>query len=570
MTTSDDKVQSWRPYTDDPARLMRTRMTGWYDPFKLAQSARDIAVSALLGARDDQRVIEAIGCEQPPFDYSHKEELWIDYVADLGDGFNPTYTVASLLARDTITLGGEELPRGHVLIMGGDQVYPSASREGYNRRLIEVYKAARVRRDAGDTVGDLYAIPGNHDWYDGLITFMRVFGWRESLASWNTKQRRSYFALSLPHHVWLFAVDIQLEANIDHTQIEYFCEIARTKMKSGDRLILCTAEPDWVKGKVYGQDCQESLAFFEERVLGACPGLRVVARIAGDLHHYRRHESAKGEQNIVAGGGGAFLHPTHGEPVDEVLSGPLDKQVAYRLKKSYPSIDESRSLTRLNAFFIKYNPRFAVATAGIYAFLSLWFLRFGFGMLVGMIVFLAGVVFFTDTSRKVYRVLAGLTHGLIHCFIVGAVIHRMHVTHGMGLYERVGRVVQSVVDLLGIRTLAQSQLQNFAEDLVAAAVVALVGALIGPIIMGLYLHLSLNVFKRHGNEAFSALRIQDWKNFLKLHITREGDLVIYPVGVEKVPRRWTVRADPKPGEGLFEPLDRPIEPKLIEAPITVK
>ena len=45
---------------------------------------------------------------------------------------------------------------------------------------------------------DMYALPGNHDWYDGLTSFMRLFcqgGW---VGAWRTRQRRSYFAVKLP------------------------------------------------------------------------------------------------------------------------------------------------------------------------------------------------------------------------------------------------------------------------------------------------------------------------------------------------------------------------------------
>ena len=44
------------------------------------------------------------------------------------------------------------------------------------------------------------------------------------------------------------------------------------------------------------------------------------------------------------------------------------------------------------------------------------------------------------------------------------------------------------------------------------------GWLAGSIILGVYLYVSLNRFGRHANEAFSALAIPDWKNFLPLHI----------------------------------------------------
>jgi hypothetical protein len=97
------------------------------------------------------------------------------------------------------------------------------------------------------------------------------------------------------------------------------------------------------------------------------------------------------------------------------------------------------------------------------------------------------------------------------------------------------------------------------------------GWLAGSFLTGLYLLISLNVFGRHGNEAFSALRIQDWKSFLRLHIDARGNLSIYPVGLRRVPRRWRPANDPG-GLDTSElvPDDRRwTPPALIEPPIMV-
>ena len=58
---------------------------------------------------------------------------------------------------------------------------------------------------------------------------------------------------------------------------------------------------------------------------------------------------------------------------------------------------------------------------------------------------------------------------------------------------------------------------------VVAVLVGAGGWLAGSFLTGLYLLVSLNVFGRHSEEAFSALRIQDYKNFLRLHIARGRD-----------------------------------------------
>src|SRR5207249_1128708 len=88
----------------------------------------------------------------------------------------------------------------------------------------------------------------------------------------------------------------------------------------------------------------------------------------------------------------------------------------------------------------------------------------------------------------------------------------------------------------------------------ASGTVFLLAWAVGSIIMGIYLLVSLNVFGVHGNEAFSALRCEDWKNFLKLHIDSQGNLSIYPIGIDRVPRRWAKVESPRAGEPEVEPV----------------
>ena len=549
--------------------LHQLPMVVWYSPFELAKTATDIAISALLGPRTDYRLIEALGEEQQHFDYSvgadgaPRDSIWIDYVADSGDGFNPTFAIASLLARPALELGGRWTRRGEVLVMGGDQVYPSATRAEYQRRLVRPYECALARGRRGAVVGDLFAIPGNHDWYDGLIAFMRLFGQQRSVAAWRTRQSRSYFALKLPHGFWLLGVDIQLHADMDRPQVEYFCRIARQHMADGDQIVLCTAEPDWILGKIYDPRVQDNLAYLEQLLLQKRPGARIAARIAGDLHHYRRHASATGEHNLIAGGGGAFLHPTHGEPVDDVRSGPRGAESSYRLQASFPTPDESRRLTWRNVGFHLYNPGFMAIAIVAYALLSLAVLRFGIASAIGVALFLAFVVFFTDTSRPHYRLAGGLAHGLAHLVAALAPTWALHDALGLDRYPAVVSVACGAAPCFRIEQAPLSL------EILALAGAGATGALLGPLVLGLYLLVSLNGFRRHGNEAFSSLRIQDYKNFLRLHIA-DGALTIYPVGLRRVPRRWRRHDAASPGDPLLVPADGELAPHLIEEPIVLR
>jgi hypothetical protein len=88
-------------------------------------------------------------------------------------------------------------------------------------------------------------------------------------------------------------------------------------------------------------------------------------------------------------------------------------------------------------------------------------------------------------------------------------------------------------------------------------------------VVGVYLLISVNVFGRHSEEAFSALRIQDYKNFLRLHIDRTGTLTIWPIKIERVPRHWRNRTDADPTASQYVP-EGPLTLELIESPIIVR
>jgi hypothetical protein len=57
-------------------------------------------------------------------------------------------------------------------------------------------------------------------------------------------------------------------------------------------------------------------------------------------------------------------------------------------------------------------------------------------------------------------------------------------------------------------------------------------------IVGSYLYLSVNFLNCHYTEAFSSLKIQGYKNFVRLHINKSGDLELYALGVDRVTDQW--------------------------------
>ena len=68
----------------------------------------------------------------------------------------------------------------------------------------------------------MLALPGNHDWYDGLTAFLRLFTQDRMIGGWRTEQKRSYFTVQLPHRWWLVGLDSQLDSYFDDPQLKYF------------------------------------------------------------------------------------------------------------------------------------------------------------------------------------------------------------------------------------------------------------------------------------------------------------------------------------------------------------
>src|SRR5690606_24661571 len=91
------------------------------------------------------------------------------------------------------------------------------------------------------------------------------------------------------------------------------------------------------------------------------------------------------------------------------------------------------------------------------------------------------------------------------------------------------------------------------------------GGLVSGIIFGLYLLVSTLLFNAHPTEAFSSMRISGYKNFLRMHITK-NTVTIYPIGVKKVVSDWKniSKDEEKP---VFQGTG--IDYELIEAPIII-
>jgi hypothetical protein len=560
--------------------FVRQPAVRWLSPGLLARSGVDVVVSGTFGKFADKREIQRE--PQGPFDYSQSGELWVDYLSDTGDGFEATTTMAWLLAQDQLDFGGERLPRGRVLLLGGDEVYPLADPVAYEDRFIGPF--AGVLPQAPAPVGpDMYALPGNHDWYDGLVSFLRVFCAREgSIGGWTTRQRRSYFAIKLPNDWWVWGIDIQLDTYIDDVQLDYF---RSQPLEPGDKVILLTAKPAWthaVPGKV-DPPSWRYLSFFEERIVRA-RGARLCITLTGDTHHYARYEPLTPAEptRLTVGGGGAYLSGTHTlHPDLHLRSLDHDEPVDYSLRDVYPPMDVSKRLSTGILRLAQLNPQFAQLIGAIYAVLGL--------AMLGALNSGPSGLYDNAVHDGYFGMLSGATGGstlVLVALLFGGIFGgtdikppplepRAGVVRATKLARAGYSLLHAALHLL-IATLALWLVIKIVGDrpgwiwVVSLPVLFAAGAALGSTLFGLMLFVVHRVRGREApdaaNQVFTGQSIPDYKNLLRMRFDRDGGLTIYPLGVERVCRDWRWAGRDAPG-ARFVPDGAPPVAHAIDEPL---
>ena len=576
------------PSTDDTVRhvIHHERAVGWFDLRQLVSTAFKTVTSTVIGSMTGRRELMAALDPLPRarsqlYDYSTQDEIWLDYVSDTGDGWDATYSVAYLVGRDQVDLGKDgRLPGGQILVLGGDEVYPTASSEEYQARLVDPYYCARPWQEPGR---DLFALPGNHDWYDGLTSFIRLFCQNRQqrwIGAWCPRQRRSYFAIKLPHRWWLWGIDLALEDDLDPPQYDYFAKFAK-RLSQGDRLIVCIPEPLWVGalppdelGK-RSSKIWDKLKLIEQLALDR--GATIPVWLAGDLHHYARYESQDGSrQYITCGGGGAFLLGTHGLPERlELPSGQAAEQ-----RQTFPDRRESRRMSWRALQFSWRSKGFTVGLTAVQLFLF-WLIQLAWLQMV---------------APAKHDWLAALWRSPGAIFWLGVCIL------GFVAFARSGSKPPKSVVAWSVAGLVHAALQIGGAQLllwwlarphgppVALSILVGVPVLYGAsgTLFGAYLLASERAFGNHLQEVFSCQAVADWKCFLRLHITADR-LTIHPIGIQTICTSWKIaagvvlrktwswrrmmRADvldvPERAKLVYEPAE-PLYPKLIEKPIVIK
>ena len=240
------------------------------------------------------------------------------------------------------------------MVIMSDVIYPTGCINEYEDKHYRPYR---------DYPGPIYAVPGNHDWYEDLHGFMfhlcgveRYEGyeptwsrgvprwkrllhrrlWRppvppapgieamrgawRPLATQRSEQRTPYWTIELDD-LRLVGIDTGIRGGIDRDQGQWLREVSLDPGAREKPKILITGKPLYVDGE-YHPGGVEGGGSIDEIV--RAPEANYIAAIGGDIHNYQRYpiqlpdERAENGrrtiQYIVAGGSGAFMHPTHKIP----------------------------------------------------------------------------------------------------------------------------------------------------------------------------------------------------------------------------------------------------------------
>lgn len=576
------------PVDDDVVEVEyeNRRPVRWLSVPELVQTGKEVQKATIAGHFDDGRLhqgnypSEIYELSSPSLhDMTEGQAFEIDYTADTGDGFNATYAVARSLTGQGIGPGPKT--RGHLLILGGDEVYPYASAENYRDRLHGPFKVA----EGGlPETGMVLAIPGNHDWYDAATGFMEIFGrsWtmdatrrppggppklvdpsgfkvEAAVGRW-AFQSRSYFAARLPHGWWLWGVDSQLKAHMDAQQEAYF-EFARTKVEPHERVIICSATPSWTHHPgldtgYYGSD-RETFTWFVNRFFSSndqddspdrLDDVRIV--ISGDKHHYAHYTkssfavTAPGHA-ITCGGAGAYLSSTHKEKKQIRVPWHLqnNSETTYERGVTYPSVSRSRwglraqflripflngIITPALLIMVNLGLAFLIAMGMIHDTKAVW-VPAGSAVTALALLLMGLSIALRPHQRSVWISWSpGLVHAATYILADAYLAHRFldrHIPEAKSIHE------------LWSHGHRLALVEN------AAAV-----ALAAPVIFALYFVLCDVLIHWHENELFAGMRFAGYKSHVRISVSppdkrgTAGDVHVTVYGVRKSPNNRRKRS----------------------------
>jgi hypothetical protein len=511
------------------------------DPLEL--SAR---VAELLGSHSaEECLVDAL-----------ERDLWLDFVADTGDDVAVSRAVARLLFAEYELPDPDaegsflHAPRGEILLFGGDTAYPVATAQEITNRVIVPFNQILETLPPGPP-RVLLGIPGNHDWYDGLDGFARMFRrnpddeegvprpsvigisqrmieryaeWARqfvrggtiekpkalALTGYQPVQSASYFALPLTSRLHLSAVDRQL-GTLDWRQVRYF-DSWRARSLGVSQLVLL---PDPLFA--FGAPTRTGTAMVESLNLDLETKPHFL--LAGDVHHYERlqHGAAL---HLTAGGGGAFLHPA-----------PLRREQRLKAEVEWPTVLQSRLLLlqvpwkvmRGNSGFLPHI---------VLAVLFLPAMNVGLHQYQKLGFILSAPILITVLTTIIYSLIGDVRKG-------GLVVFGLSLGAGLATAG-----IPIFASLVFVR-LALSAHITLPLWLIAGLTFG-VAVFYGAFVFGAFLAL-LTLLGLEETQAFTALDHPGFKHFLRLRVRKDGSAVDY----------WCL--------GLTDPLAPDAKPELVDA-----
>ena len=321
-----------------------TKPLSWLRPTTLWRARNDIVARRLDDPVDAMRAAWV----EVARDRARKAATDGDFVFRLGSAD----AVSLLIAGDT----GEGDASQYAVVPGllsqaegvtaavicSDVIYPSGETGDYRDKFYRPYRALRL---------PILALPGNHDWYDGLHGFMShlcgieaaiaaprgdgLRGWL-TRALWRRPTATTEWDLEHMHRLrsaseqvlsppqpgpyWAMdagplrfvAVDTGILGMVDADQGQW---LRRVSFADDRPKVLLTGKPLYVNNERH--PCPITGRGTVDDVVRDASA-NYVAAIGGDIHNYQRYPvtlpDGRQVQYVVSGGGGAFMHATHQIP----------------------------------------------------------------------------------------------------------------------------------------------------------------------------------------------------------------------------------------------------------------
>ncbi len=502
--------------------------------------------NAPAGKKTPASLVEALG-----------RPLWIDFVADTGDDRDVSARVGAMLSgtydADDGHGGRMLLPRGDMLIFGGDIAYPVATADEIYKRVILPWNEELRRAGASTKRRVLLGAPGNHDWYDGLDGFGRLFRRRlDEPFRADDRDTMPKLGKRLRDRAGRKVGLVARAAHLDEVGALpglalHFVRSVRAffggrSIKRRRRLVLRGYEPlqeasyfamPLAPGlDLWGADRQLGRIDFRQRTyftkrrqqepnkavlyiagdpamaygLRNDPGARMLAAcrlslerdkvffLAGDFHHYERRAVGK-SMHVIAGGGGAFLHGTRVSPYPEPAGPPA---------AVYPDAAASRAL-------------------GVQVPLKLMIGRAGY--LVHVALALVASLVTTMAQHGTSALVA--TTVLLSLALVPLMYGVAHQGHGPRSTRFLFAIPFAV--LLGMLPALLVLLAPHASFYVTDAAVIIVYAFAGAFVFGVYLTALLLLGLEH-QQAFTVLGHPGFKHFVRLCVHPDGKIEGWTIG----------------------------------------